>query len=129
MRIRYKKKQVKLNFILAIVWLIYGTVLIMFNDDVNWFEYDWFVFSAIYFIMYLYQKKEKYLTIENGIIRQNWPFGKKMNLNEIKRIRYFSGDYILKSEKRKLTINTQLIANESLLDLKSELNKLNAKWI
>lgn len=92
--------------ILAIAWLIYGTVLIMFNDDVNWFEYGWFVFSAIYFIMYLYQKKEKYLTIENGIIRQKWPFGKKMNLNEIKRIRYFAGDYILKSEKRKLTINT-----------------------
>ena len=128
MRIGYKKKQLKLNLIMGIVWLIYGIILVIFNEDVNWFEYGWFVFSAIYLIMYFYQKREKYLTLENGIIKQNWPFGKKMNLNEIKRIRHFAGDYILKSDKKELTINIQLIDEKSLLELKSELKKLNAEW-
>ncbi len=128
MRIPYKKKQVKLNLIMGIIWLIYGIVLVIFNEDVNWFEYGWFIFSAIYFVIYFYQKKEKYLTLENGIIKQNWPFGKKMNLNEIKRIRHFAGDYILASENKELTINIQLIDEKSLLGLKTELKKLNAEW-
>ena len=128
MRIGYRKKQVKLNLIMGIIWLIYGIVLVVFNEDKNWIEYFWFVFSAIYFLMYFYQVKEKYLTIENGIIKQNWPFGKKMNLNEIKRIRHFAGDYILKSENKELTINIQLIDQESLIDLKTELKKLNVEW-
>ncbi len=128
MRIGYKKKQLKLNLIMGIVWLIYGIILVIFNEDVNWFEYGWFVFSAIYLIMYFYQKREKYLTLENGIIKQNWPFGKKLHLNEIKRIRHFSGDYILKSDNKELTINIQLIDEKSLLELKSELKKLNAEW-
>ena len=113
---------------MGIIWLIYGIVLVVFNEDKNWIEYFWFVFSAIYFLMYFYQVKEKYLTIENGIIKQNWPFGKKMNLNEIKRIRHFAGDYILKSENKELTINIQLIDQESLIDLKTELKKLNVEW-
>jgi len=36
------------------------------------------------------------LTIENGIINVNGPFGKKLNLTEIKRIKKFAGDYIRK---------------------------------
>ena len=51
-----------------------------------------------------------------------------MNLNEIKRIRHFAGDYILKSDNKELTINIQLIDEESLLELKTELKKLNAEW-
>jgi hypothetical protein len=128
MRIGFKNKQLKLNLIMGIVWLIYGIILVIFNEDVNWFEYGWFVFSAIYLIMYFYQKREKYLTLENGIIKQNWPFGKKINLNEIKRIRHFAGDYILKSDNKELTINIQLIDEKSLLELKAELKKLNAEW-
>ena len=128
MRIGYKKKQLKLNLIMGIVWLIYGIIVVIFNEDVNWFKYCWFVFSAIYLIMYFYQKRKKYLTLENGIIKQNWPFGKKMNLNEIKRIRHFAGDYILKSDNKELTIYIQLIDEKSLLELKSELKKLNAEW-
>ncbi len=128
MKIPYKKKQLILNLIMGVVWLAYG-IIVMFNKkEVNWFEYSWFVLSAIYFITYYYQKKEKYLTLENGIIKHNWPFEKKMNLNEIKQIRHFAGDYILKSKNKELTINIQLIDEKSLLELKTELKKLNAEW-
>ena len=128
MRIRYKKKQVNVNLFLGLIWLANGIVQTGFNENVGWYNYFWFLFSGIYLIIYFYQKKEKYLTLENGIIKQNWPFGKRMNLNEIKRIRHFAGDYILKSENKELTINIQLIDEESLLDLKMELKKLNAEW-
>jgi len=129
MRIRYKKKQVNLNLFLGIVWLANAIVQTVVNENPSWFDYIWYLLSGFYLITYFYQKKEKYLTIENGIIKQNWPFGKKLNLTEIKRIRHFAGEYILKTELNEMKINIGLIDEESLSDLKSELKKLNAEWI
>jgi hypothetical protein len=73
-------------------------------------------------------KNYKYLTIENGIINVNGPFGKKLNLTEIKQIKKFAGDFILKTEKKELTINTQIIDPNSLTELNAELEKLNVEW-
>ncbi len=128
MRIKYKKKQVNLNLYLGLMWFANGIVQTVFNENSSWFDYFWFLMSGTYLIIYFYQKKEKYLTIENGIIKQNWPFGKKMKLNEIKRIKHFAGEYIIKSELKKMKINIGLIEDESLSELKSELKKLNVEW-
>jgi hypothetical protein len=46
-----------------------------------------------------YQRQNKYLTIENGFIKENSPFGKKINLTDIKQIKKFAGDYIIKNRK------------------------------
>ena len=110
------------------MWFANGIVQTVFNENSSWFDYFWFLMSGTYLIIYFYQKKEKYLTIENGIIKQNWPFGKKMKLNEIKRIKHFAGEYIIKSELKKMKINIGLIEDESLSELKSELKKLNVEW-
>lgn len=128
MKIRYKKKQVNLNLFLGIVWLANAIVQTVVNENPSWFDYIWYLLSGFYLIAYFYQKKEKYLTIENGIIKQNWPFGKKMNLTEIKRIRHFAGEYILKTELDKMKINIDLIEEDSLSELKAELKKLNVEW-
>ena len=82
----------------------------------------------MYLGIYFYQKNYKYLTIENGIIHVNGPFGKKLNLTEIKRIKKFAGDYILKTDKKELTINTQIIEPTSLSELNDELEKLDVEW-
>lgn len=129
MKIHYKKKQMNLNLILGLIWLVNGVFQTVFNEGIKWTEYFWFVISAFYLIIYFYQKKEKYLTIENGIVKQNWPFGKKMRLNEIKQIRHFAGEYVLKSEKKKIIINIELVEDDSLSELKTEFKKLNVKWI
>ena len=128
MRIQYKKKQVNLNLYLGLLWLVNGIIQTVRNENVDLFDYFWFLISGIYLLIYFYQKKEKYLTLENGFIKQNWPYGKKMNLNEIKRIRHFAGEYILKSELKKMKINIQSINEESLLELKTELKKLDVEW-
>ncbi len=56
-------------------------------------------------------------------------FGKKLNLTEIKSIKKFAGDYILKTDNKELTINTQMIDSNSLTDLNTELEKLDVEWI
>ena len=128
MRIRYKKKQVNLILNLGLLWLVNGIFQIVFNENPKEIHYYWFVLSGLHLIIYFYQKKGEYLTIENGIIKQNWPFGKKINLDEVKSIRHFAGEYILKSESQKMKIDIQLIDEESLPNLKAELKKLNVEW-
>lgn len=69
------------------------------------------------------------MSIDHEIIRENWLFGKKISVKDIKWIRKFAGDYILKTDQKKLTINTQLIDPKSLTVLETELQKLNALWL
>ena len=128
MRIKYKPKHLNINLIFGLFWLIWFFIGVFGKEEPNWTDYGWIVISLMYLGMYFYQKNYNYLTIENGFIKQNWPFGKKMNLNEIKRIRHFAGEYILKSELKKMKINIQLINEESLLELKTELKKLDVEW-
>jgi hypothetical protein len=128
MKIPYKKKQLNINLILGIVWLINGIIQTFFDEKLRWYNFGWFILSGIYFIIYINQKTKNYLTIENGIIKENYPFGKKINLDEIKLIKHFAGDIILITEKTELTINTLLIDEKSIPELKTELKKLNVEW-
>ena len=128
MRIVYKKRHMNINLIFGLIWLIYFFILSLTDDEKNWNDYGWLIISLAYLSTYFYQRQNKYLTIENGILRVNGPFGKRVNLSEIKRIKKFAGDYILKTDKKELTINTQIIEPNSLAELDAELEKLNVEW-
>lgn len=120
----------RINLIMGIFWLAFAVVQLftLGSESNNWIKYGWLGISLMYIIRYSYLYVNQYLTIENGIIKKNSPFTKKMNLTEIKRIRKFAGDYILKTDKAELTINTQMIDPDSLAELNTELNKLNVEW-
>jgi len=124
MKIAYRKRQMTINLIFGLIWLVLFFIRILTKDKPNWTDYGWIVISAMYLILYFYQKKIKYLTIENGFIKDNSPFGKKINLSDIKQIKKIAGDYILKTEKTELKINTQVIEPNSLAELNNELDKL-----
>lgn len=128
MKIGYKKKHLNVNLILGIVWFIWFFVGFFEKKEQNWIDYGWIFMSLMYLGLYFYQKNYKYLSIENGTIAVEGPLGKKMNLNEVKRIKKFAGDYILKTDKKELTINTRIIEPNALSDLKTELEKLNVEW-
>ena len=128
MKIQYKKRQLNFNLIFGIIWLTYFLIQLIFDEEIHWIDYGWILISLAYFGIYFYQKKYKYVSIENGILTVNGPLGKKLNLTEIKRIKKFAGDYILKSDKKDLTINTQIIDPNSLAELNAKLEKLNVEW-
>ena len=125
MKIKYKKRHLNFNLFLGIGWLIIGLLGVLTKEKTYWTDYAFIVLSIIYLIMYFYKKNNGYLIINIGIIRVNALFGKKINLAEIKVIKKFAGDYILKTEKTDLIINTQIIDPNSLAELKTELDKLN----
>ena len=128
MKIAFKQRHLNVNLIFGLIWSVRFFVGVFGKEEPNWTDYGWIFISLMYLGIYFYQKNYKYLTIENGIINVNGPFGKKLNLTEIKRIKKFAGDYILKTDKSELTINTQIIDPTSLNELNSELEKLNVEW-
>jgi len=79
--------------------------------------------------IYLYLKVKYYLTIENNLIKQNYIFGKKIDLSEIKSIKHFAGEYILRTDTRKMRIDIGSVEKSSLAELRDELKKLDIQWI
>ena len=95
------------------------------DDSIRWTDYVYLLVGTLYIGQFLWDFSNQYLTVENGIIKKNTPFGKKINLNEINWIKKFAGDYTLKTETGELKINTELIEENSLAELNSILGKLN----
>ena len=124
MKIRFTKKRLKHYLIFGIIWLVFGTTAVIFNSE-NVFNYGYLIIGILYFGTYLFENNKQYLTIENGIISKNHLIPKKVNLNEIKRVKKFAGDYILKTDSTELRINTELIEEKSLAELNKVLENLN----
>jgi hypothetical protein len=128
MRIKYKKRQLNVNLVFGVFWLAFGLLSLFTKENTSWTDYGYLVISVMYFALYYYQRQQGYLMIENGVMRINGSFGKKIELTDIKEIKKFAGDYIIKTDKKELGINTQLMDPKSLVDLDEELAKLNVLW-
>jgi len=116
---------ISIGIILIIISFVTGKFENISIDSIGVGQIAAGIFMLLY---YNFELKKQYLIIGNGFIKQNSPFGKNINLAEIKRIEKFAGDYIIKTDNKKLTINTQIIDSNSLADLNTELEKLNLEW-
>lgn len=127
MKILYSKRRDFVTLLSAILWGISAGYEIL-NDEIKTFEYLALFFSFCYLLYFLFDKKEYYLTIKNGVLKKGKFLGKKIKLSEIERITEKENTIVLKNNKSKLIIKTKSIDAESLLKLKSELKKLNVEW-
>ena len=127
MKILYNKKRRKYELFQGIFWILLFVLGILFSDWKNVFFYLYLIMGLIH--IYLHLKVKYYLSIENNIIKQNYIFGKKMELSEIKSIKHFAGEYILRTDKRKMRIDIGSIEKSSLAELRDELKKLDVQWI
>ena len=127
MKILYSKKKRKYDLFQGIFWILLFVLGILFSDRKNVFFYLNLIMGLVH--IYLYLKVKYYLIIEKDVLKQNYIFGKKMELSEIKSIKHFAGEYILRTDTRKMRIDIGSIDQSSLLDLKGELKKLDIQWI
>jgi hypothetical protein len=123
MKINFTKKQLYLHLIYALLFSITGLPL-LFKDTDIWTVVVALLLPISFVLRYVYQKKYQYATIENGRIRKNKLFRKEVQLSAIKTIEKYAGSYILKTDTQKLTIDTTIIAPNSLAELNAALEKL-----
>ena len=79
--------------------------------------------GALMLIVYLYERKKQYLTIENGIITKHSLLGKKVDLNESINLRVMGGEYTFLTSKGEITVDSQIMDDESLINFKNTLKK------
>lgn len=127
MKILYSKKRRKYDLFYSIFCLLIGILSLFFSETNHMFFYLYMPLGLI--SLYRYIKVKYYLIIEKGVLKQNYIFGKKINLSDIKSIKHFAGEYILRTDTRKMTIDISSIEKSSLVDLKGELTKLDAQWV
>lgn len=70
MKIRYTKKRLNHYLIFGILWLVLGTIALVYNAD-NIFNYGYLIIGTLYLGTCAFQNKYQYLLIENGIIAKN----------------------------------------------------------
>jgi len=127
MKILYSKKKRKYSLFQGIFWILLFAIGVLFSDRKNVFFYLNLIMGLVH--IYLYLKVKYYLIIEKDVLKQNYIFGKKMELSEIKSIKHFAGEYILRTDKRKMRIDIGSIEKSSLAELRDELKKLDVQWI
>ena len=82
MKILYNKKRHKYELFQGIFWILLFVLGILFSDRKNVFFYLYLIMGLIH--IYLHLKVKYYLIIEKDVLKQNYIFGKKMELSEIK---------------------------------------------
>ncbi|MGO4921536.1 hypothetical protein [Maribacter spongiicola] len=125
MKIQYNKKRQNYNLAFGIVWAIIGLVSISYGEENKIGDYLFLLASILYFGLYFYERTNQYITITENEIKKNTLFGKKINIAEITSIKKIAGDYILKTDKAEMIINTELIKEDSFKDLINTLSNLN----
>ena len=127
MKILYSKKRRKYDLFYIIFCLLIGMLSLFLSETNHMFIYLYMQLGLI--SLYRYIRVKYYLIIEKGILKQNYIFRKKIDLSEIKSIKHFAGEYILRTDTRKMRIDIGSIEKSSLVDLKGELKKLDAQWV
>jgi hypothetical protein len=125
LEIKYKAKKHKYNLIFGLVWV----ALFLIEAIVDSIMYWNLVIGMIYLVAYFFYSNKPYITVKNGVIKQNWIFGKSIPVSEITQIKYFAGDYIIKSNTKELSINTHEIAPDSQAALTDWLRTFQDKWV
>ena len=117
MKIRYKNGRSRFYLILIIVWFILLISNVLFVDSSRWTFWIWVILPLANIAYYSFEYYNQYLKIENGFIYRASLFPKKVELNKIRKVTKFAGDYIIKTDGSELRIDTTLIHRDSLKEL------------
>lgn len=127
MKIKFRKKRLIYNIVFSIFYIVIGLDGIINQENIRWTKYVFLIIGTIYLIKSLFEIRNQYLTIENGIIKKNILFGnnEKINLNDITQIMEYQGEYKLITDQTLLKFNPELIDDNSHDILKHILSKLD----
>jgi len=125
-KLRYNIKNQCYFIIAGGLFILLAGIELIASNEIRYFN---ITLALLYIAPYFYHKKVPFLTIQKGVLKQNWWFGKSIDSKDINEIKYFAGEYIIRSQKKELRIDTHIIDPRDQPLLTDFLRTHQDKWV
>jgi hypothetical protein len=125
-KFRYSIKNQRYYIIAGGLFILLAGIELIASNEIRYFN---ITLALLYIAPYFYHKKVPFLTIQKGVFKQNWWFGKSIDSKDINEIKYFAGEYIIRSQKKELRIDTHIIDPRDQPLLTDFLRTHQDKWV
>ena len=125
-KLRYNIKNQRYYIIAGGLFILLAGIELIASNEIRYFN---ITLALLYIAPYFYHKKVPFLTIQKGVLKQNWWFGKSIDSKDINEIKYFDGEYIIRSQKKELRIDTHIIDPRDQPHLTDFLRTHQDKWV
>mgnify|MGYP003663065983 FL=1 len=125
-KLRYNIKNQRYFIIAGGLFILLAGIELIASNEIRYFN---ITLALLYIAPYFYHKKVPFLTIQKGVLKQNWWFGKSIDSKDINEIKYFAGEYIIRSQKKELRIDTHIIDPRDQPLLTDFLRTHQDKWV
>ena len=125
-KLRYNIKNQRYYIIAGGLFILLAGIELIASNEIRYFN---ITLALLYIAPYFYHKKVPFLTIQKGVLKQNWWFGKSIDSKDINEIKYFDGEYIIRSQKKELRIDTHIIDPRDQPLLTDFLRTHQDKWV
>jgi len=125
-KLRYNIKNQRYFIIAGGLFILLAGIELIASNEIRYFN---ITLALLYIAPYFYHKKVPFLTIQKGVFKQNWWFGKSIDSKDINEIKYFAGEYIIRSQKKELRIDTHIINPRDQPLLTDFLRTHQDKWV
>ena len=125
-KLRYNIKNQRYYIIAGGLFILLAGIELIASNEIRYFN---ITLALLYIAPYFYNKKVPFLTIQKGVLKQNWWFGKSIDSKDINEIKYFAGEYIIRSQKKELRIDTHIIDPRDQPLLTDFLRTHQDKWV
>ena len=122
----YNIKNQRYSIIAGGLFILLAGIELIASNEIRYFN---ITLALLYIAPYFYHKKVPFLTIQKGVLKQNWWFGKSIDSKDINEIKYFAGEYIIRSQKKELRIDTHIIDPRDQPLLTDFLRTHQDKWV
>ena len=125
-KLRYNIKNQRYYIIAGGLFILLAGIELIASNEIRYFN---ITLALLYIAPYFYHKKVPFLTIQKGVFKQNWWFGKSIDSKDINEIKYFAREYIIRSQKKELRIDTHIIDPRDQPLLTDFLRTHQDKWV
>ena len=125
-KLRYNIKNQRYYIIAGGLFILLAGIELIASNEIRYFN---ITLALLYIAPYFYHKKVPFLTIQKGVFKQNWWFGKSIDSKDINEIKYFAEEYIIRSQKKELRIDTHIIDPRDQPLLTDFLRTHQDKWV
>jgi len=125
-KLRYNIKNQRYYIISGGLFILLAGIELTASNEIRYLN---ITLALLYIAAYFYHKKVPFLTIQKGVLKQNWWFGKSIDSKDINEIKYFAGEYIIRSQKKELRIDTHIIDPRDQPLLTDFLRTHQDKWV